>query len=169
MREVKKATSDIHIDLFTMLSNRLDTRCFHGEKVVLRTLPQKTKKCRLIFRGIHFPQRLVLATSIRINWLHSAKIIQDLQNEISEIRDQLATRAKRNAKDRKRLSEQEDRISELEDSTSDPGSDTSQTSENQSSDSSSEGEDTESTAPEQVVSLPDDVAIENLTSNQKRA
>jgi hypothetical protein len=93
--------------------------------------------------------------------------IENLQSEISDIRDELATRAKRNAKHRKRISEQEDRISELEDKTDNTdGSDTSQTAESQSSE---ENKDTQSTALEQVVSLPDDVATENLTSNQKRA
>ncbi|WP_193766684.1 hypothetical protein [Haloquadratum walsbyi] len=92
--------------------------------------------------------------------------IDSLESEISDIRDQLATRAKSDAIDKKQISEQEERISELEDKTDD-----SETSKDQSSTSDSEGEDTntQSTALEQVVALPDDVATENLTSNQKRA
>jgi hypothetical protein len=90
-------------------------------------------------------------------------VIHELQDELSEVRDQLASQAKRNAEDRRRVSELEDEIDNIDDT------DASDTSTEQSSSSESEGTDGESTALEQVCALPDDVATENLTANQKRA
>jgi len=94
-------------------------------------------------------------------------IIQDLQDEISDIRDELATRAHRNAKTRKNISENDERLSDVEDKLDD--TDVSQSSEGQSSPDEGQGSDSQSTALEQVVGLPDDVAMNSLSANQKRA
>ena len=94
-------------------------------------------------------------------------IIQDLQDEISDIRDELATRAHRNAKTRKNISENDERLSDVEDELDD--TDVSQSSEGQSSPDEGQGSDSQSTALEQVVGLPDDVAMNSLSANQKRA
>jgi outer membrane murein-binding lipoprotein Lpp len=102
-----------------------------------------------------------------------SEIIDKLENEISEIRDELATRAERNAKARRRISKQEERIEDLEakventESCTDSGQN--ESSKDQCSASDSEGEDSETTSLEQVASLPDEVANDSLTSNQKRA
>ncbi|CCC41927.1 hypothetical protein [Haloquadratum walsbyi] len=108
------------------------------------------------------------------------------QAEIDEIREQVAMQAKSNAEDRKKITQLEDnlaehiehdakarkRLTEVEEKVE---TDTADSSEKQSSQSEDNDEDTttpsgsKTTSLEQVCALPENVAVENLTSNQKRA
>ncbi|ERG93854.1 hypothetical protein [Haloquadratum walsbyi] len=108
------------------------------------------------------------------------------QAEIDEIREQVATQAKSNAEDRKKITQLEDslakhiesdakvrkRLTKVENKVE---TDTTNSSGEQSSQSEDNDEDattpssSKATSLEQVCALPENVAVENLTSNQKRA
>jgi chromosome segregation ATPase len=115
------------------------------------------------------------------------QIINELASELSEVKSELSdvredtdrlsrevadTRGKvsevREDTDRvwKKLADTNGRVSDLEENGERDISDTSKSDNNG---SNNEGKHTESTALEQVVGLPDDVAMNSLSANQKRA
>jgi DNA repair exonuclease SbcCD ATPase subunit len=91
--------------------------------------------------------------------------VSEVNSELSSIREDVSTISRRNAQTRKK---QDERITELEENAD---TDVSQSSEGQSSpdEGQGQGSDSQSTALEQVVGLPDDVAMNSLSANQKRA
>jgi chromosome segregation ATPase len=90
-----------------------------------------------------------------------SKEVANTRGEVSDLRDDTDRVSKE-------LAETNGRVSDLEEPTN---TDVSQSSEGQSSpdESQGQGSDSQSTALEQVVGLPDDVAMNSLSANQKRA
>lgn len=114
----------------------------------------------------------------------TSRALSDKQSEINDLREQVSSQAKSNAEDRQKITQLEDelakraeydantrkKITELEE-TVETDTSASDSSEQQSSQSSATEDEDEAktTALEQVCALPEHVAVENLTSNQKRA
>jgi predicted nucleic acid-binding Zn-ribbon protein len=88
-----------------------------------------------------------------------SRTVANTRGEVSEIREDTERVSKE-------LADTNSRVSDLEENTN---TDVSQSSEGQSSPDESQGSDSQSTALEQVVGLPDDVAMNSLSANQKRA
>jgi len=88
-----------------------------------------------------------------------SKEVANTRGEVSDLRDDTDRVSKE-------LAETNGRVSDLEEPTN---TDVSQSSEGQSSPDERQGSDSQSTALEQVVGLPDDVAMNSLSANQKRA
>ncbi len=86
-----------------------------------------------------------------------SKQVADTRGEVSEVREDVDRASKK-------IADTNARVSDLEENTN---TDASQSSEGQSS--PGQGSDSQSTALEQVVGLPDDVAMNSLSANQKRA
>lgn len=113
----------------------------------------------------------------------TSRVLSDKQSEINDLREQVSRQAKSNAEDRQKITQLEDelgkraeynantrkKVTKLEE-TVETDTSVSDSSEQESSQSSAtEDENEAKTALEQVCALPEHVAVENLTSNQKRA